>query len=202
MSCYTSFHLSWSKECNGATDDAISIMWCQFQWHHMTNSHVAPHFKCLDLRNIMLLLVMQLMSHDTDDGTIGVIWPKKVMLHLNFDNLDLRNAILWLMMLSAAHDSDTSINSIRWPKKSCCISFWLSQPRKWMVWLRMPFGIRWHWCKWHQMNKKKSHCTSFWFSWSKKCKSSIYYAVGLMWYWSQWYHILKRDIFILSVVFT
>ena len=65
-SCHISLWLSWPMECNSTIYNAISIMWCQCQRCHMTRSHVAPHFNCLDLRNAMVALMTPLASCDAD----------------------------------------------------------------------------------------------------------------------------------------
>ena len=38
----------------------------------MTKSHVAHHFNNLDIRNTTVPLMMLLISHDANAGTIGV----------------------------------------------------------------------------------------------------------------------------------
>ena len=106
-SCSISSWLPWAKECDGAIDDIIGITWHQThcQWHHITKSHVAPHFEYLDLRN-----VIPWASHDADIGTNGVTWPKNyVVPHLN--HLDLRNEVVSLMMPSASIGT-----GVMWPK--------------------------------------------------------------------------------------
>ena len=46
------------------------------------NSHVAPHYDCLDLRNAVVPLMIPLMSHAADAGTNGLTMTKEDMLHL------------------------------------------------------------------------------------------------------------------------
>ena len=43
---------------------------------HDFNSHVAPHFGCLDLRNVMAPLAMPSAPHDAYANANGITWPK------------------------------------------------------------------------------------------------------------------------------
>ena len=67
-SCFTSFWLSWLNECSEAIDDANGVSGDTdastdvITW---PKSHVAPHFKCPDLHNAMVLSV---------NNTIGIMW--------------------------------------------------------------------------------------------------------------------------------
>ena len=68
-----------------AIGNAINITWCkcQNQMHHMTQkSHVTPHFDYVDQTGAVILLMIPLASHDADSGASGIMWQKKVMLHL------------------------------------------------------------------------------------------------------------------------
>ena len=77
-SCFASFHLSWPKEYNGAIYDATDVEWCWPSTNGVTwpESHVAPHFDCLDLRNVMVPLA------SCDASMNGVTWPE-LMLQLS-----------------------------------------------------------------------------------------------------------------------
>ena len=113
-SCFISFRSSWPNTCNGAIYSAIHIIWCQCQWCHMTECHVALHFNHLDLMNAMLPSSYDEISH---------VAPL-------FSCLDVMNTMLSLMtllalvMLSMSCNANTATNGVTWPKKSCCISFW------------------------------------------------------------------------------
>ena len=80
--CYTSFQLSWCKECNTVTH----LLWC-YQHHvmlmpepmalHGQKGNDTSHFDCLDLKNGIALLVMPLTSDHSDTGGNGITWPQK-----------------------------------------------------------------------------------------------------------------------------
>ena len=88
------FQLSWPQECS----NAIGIMWCWYQWHHVTlklmamesqKSHVASHLNHLDLRTSWVSLMTE-ASCDPDADNNGITWPKS-HTSTHFDCLDLQN---------------------------------------------------------------------------------------------------------------
>ena len=167
----STFDLSWPGKCNGSTDDAINIMWC---WHyinapHDQETHVAPHFNFLELRNVMVPLVMLLVSCDTDLN--GITWhqhqwhhtmpmpvsqDKKSHVTSNFDCLDLRNVTVTLRMLTASCDANTNANGMTWPERSCDTSFWSSRHNECSVAINNAISTIWCWfCfQWCHMTKK------------------------------------------------
>ena len=98
-SCFTSFQLSWPKECNDSIDDAIGITWCWYWcwWHQMAKSPFASRLDYIDLRNAILPLAA-LLAYDQTSHTA-----------LNIDHLGLRNAMMPLMIPSTSHVADTSV---------------------------------------------------------------------------------------------
>ena len=101
------------------------IKWCHWWWcwqhvmpmpaplvSHDQKSHVAPHFNCLNLRNVMVSTTSVLASYGTTNGDSD----QKVMLHLIMIVNNLRNAWLQLMTWQASCDSDINTSSITWPK--------------------------------------------------------------------------------------
>ena len=66
----------------------IIMLWMQWwHWHHIMptqvlrvpfelESHVAPHFNCLELRNAVVPLTISLVPHDANTNANSVIWPK------------------------------------------------------------------------------------------------------------------------------
>ena len=96
--CYILFWSSLCKECSAVIDDIVHITWFWYQcsgttwhqhqclWHHVTpvmmpmashnqNSHVAPHFNYLNLRNAVGPLMMLLASCNIDASANGIGWP-------------------------------------------------------------------------------------------------------------------------------
>ena len=74
----------WSEECNVAIEDSICSMWCwyQHQWHHMTKiSHVKSYFSCLNVRNAVVLLMMQ-WQHVTQVPVPVASYYQTIMLNL------------------------------------------------------------------------------------------------------------------------
>ena len=98
-SCYTSFQLPWPKECDGAIDNIVFIIWYHHWWQWM-KSHNACHFDHLDLKNAMVPLMMPFAWHVS-----GVTWSKKSS-SISFCYLDLTNGMVQLMTLLASCDSD------------------------------------------------------------------------------------------------
>ena len=132
-SFWNSFWLSWPKDCNGAT---IFILWTQHscQWHHMTKSHIAPHFGHLDLKEgsdaiddtrVMLHLITIII-------TLEMQWCH--WWHL-YNHLDLRNALMPLLMLLASCGPRT--NGVTWPKETCCLLFICLYLRKMMSFMML-----------------------------------------------------------------
>ena len=142
------------------------IQWCHLwcHWHHVTpmpvlvvshhpKSEIAPHFEYLGLRNVMVPLMVQSASCDTDSGANGVTWAKKHVAP-HFDCLDLENAVVSVMMPSASCDADTDNNGITWPRKSWYTSFQLSWPKKCNGTIDATVAIMWCWSQCCQMTKR------------------------------------------------
>ena len=135
-----SFQSSWQIRCNGAIDDPSGIIYWWHLWHYMTNeSHIAPHFNCLDLRNALIPLMTLLSSCDTNTGANGVTWQKLCHWWYCF------HCMTPMLVLMAS-----------WPKRSCCTSFWLSWPGKCSGSIDSAISIMWcwHWHQWHHVTKK------------------------------------------------
>ena len=158
------------QECNGTNDDAIGMMWCWHQRHHLTLavmtvvSHeqvrlVAPHFNQLDLRDSMVPSTVLLASHeqnkcctsiwlswpkefdDVIDDATGIMWHWYQWHHMN----DLRSSLVLFMMPLASHYAYASANGITWPKMSHCTPFWLSWPKEYMHLYRQRFIVQVCW---------------------------------------------------------
>ena len=112
-SCYSSFCLSWFKECKGSTDNTISTMccWCQCQWHHMTKKSAAAHFSCLHLRNTLVILLMP-SACDTDTSSTGITWP----IYISFQSSLPKKCNGNILLLMASCDPNTGANGITWTK--------------------------------------------------------------------------------------
>ena len=92
-----------------ATDNAIGVMWCLFQWHHIAKN-VMLLFDCHSLRNAVMPLITPLASCDASDCPSGITWPKNPCC-TSFQSF-------WHELNSAIDDaiascmSDTSVNGI------------------------------------------------------------------------------------------
>ena len=96
--CCTSFWSCWPKEFNGSIDDAISIIWCQWQWYHMTKRSMLQVISTVDLWNEMVPLTMPFAWHDTkaigvtswswlnkcSDSLCNARWPKMMLIWLHY----------------------------------------------------------------------------------------------------------------------
>ena len=83
---------------------------------HLTkNSHVAPHFNHLDLRNAMVPLMMLLASWYSSASTSGVTRPKS-QVGLILIVTDQRNAVVSLMSSFVWHDTYVNTSVVTWPK--------------------------------------------------------------------------------------
>ena len=109
----------------GGIVNAIDITWCWCQ-HKVSNdwkSQVASHFEHLELTNTMVLLMMPLVSCDSNTG---ITWPKIILqlasVILTKQSCVIGNAIsvMWC----------TGANSITWPEDSCDTLFQLSSPNE------------------------------------------------------------------------
>ena len=151
-----------TKEINGAIEDAVGIMWCLSQWCHMTKRHM------LDII-LSVLFMMMLTSCGTDTDANGIMWHHSQWHHMlpmpvanvshdhkshitsNFDYLDLRNVIVTLRILTALCDGNTSANGMSWQEKPCCTSFLSYWPKE----CRMPVASSdSHWHQWHYLTKR------------------------------------------------
>ena len=121
--CYNSFWLSWLNKYIGAIVHAIGIMW--------PKSHVASLFNHQQTNGMVSLMTL-LASYDTDTSISGITWPKGYVAP-HFSHLDLRNAVVPLMMPLASCD------------QNCCISFWLSWPKRWNGVIDNTLWVMWHW---------------------------------------------------------
>ena len=112
-SCCMSFWSSWCKECNGTTDSAVGMIWCQHQWHYMTNKvilHLIPiilayrmwwcHWQCCWHH----MMPMAVVSHDQKVMLhhIWLFWPKGW-------NGAIGNTIDMMQMLLPAKSHDQKI---------------------------------------------------------------------------------------------
>ena len=71
--------LSWPKECNSATGHWHTMMLMLVSMtSHDQNSHVAPDFDCLQLRNAMVPLMILSAFCNANASTSGIIWPKTI----------------------------------------------------------------------------------------------------------------------------
>ena len=114
----TTFQPLWPKECNGAIDTAISIMWHQCQLHYITNEvMLVCHFDCVHLRNAMVQLMILSASHDSSSSVNGITWPT-MSCCTSFQLFWPKEYKVPLMTQSASHDA----NAITWPISSCCTS--------------------------------------------------------------------------------
>ena len=90
MCCWCQWHHMTREIMLNLTSIILTLVmqWC-FYWYvlmpvsvlmvsHDPKGHVPSHFSCLDLRNTMVLLVVPLASHDTDAGTSGITWLKRL----------------------------------------------------------------------------------------------------------------------------
>ena len=69
----------------------------------LPESHVASHFKHLDLKNVMVQLMLSWLS--CSGGAKGIILPK-CCVALQFDCLDLRNEMVpWMTPLASCDTS-------------------------------------------------------------------------------------------------
>ena len=147
VSSVTLLHLSCSDHCK----EVLYDFWCQF-WHHcyvsLTMSLVscdadasditwpkspfASHFGHLDPKNVMVLLMMPLVSHDQNHAA-----P-------HFDHLDQKKEMLPVIMLLSLSNTNTNTNSITWQNKQCCGSFDHLDLRNSMVLLKMPMVFHDH----------------------------------------------------------
>ena len=123
---------------NDAIENAI--------WHQVTlvsmtlhdpQSHIAPHFNCLQQGSAMVLFLLPSASYDTDTETNGITWPRKSCFipfqlssqgniccwrqwfymtkrHVtyHFSCLYLMETVMPFMMLLASCDTDPNPNGI------------------------------------------------------------------------------------------
>ena len=114
--------------------------WCHWWccWNHVTlmpvpmasndQSHAAPHFNCLDLRNAMVPLKMLSIAYDADTNALtsqntntnAIMWCQwyHMTSHVAspFSCLNLTNTMVPPMMLLASCDTNVCANGIKWPK--------------------------------------------------------------------------------------
>ena len=137
-------------------------------WHDQ-NSYVAPHFDYLDLRNKLVQLMVQSISHDCD-ANVDVRAPhdnKKINVAPHFNCHKLRNAMVPLMVLLAWCATHVSANDIKKPKshvaphfncldlKNEIVPFLLLIPLPvlHLILIILTKQIQWYhlWCYWHHM---------------------------------------------------
>ena len=121
---FTSFQLSWLKECNGAIFDVIGIMWCQQQCQCCTS------FQSSWLNK----------SSDTDAGVSDITWPK-MSFCISFWLYWANYGMVPLMTLFVWYDTDTSINSSIWPKKVMLHFIWTILTNQMQ---QFPLMMTWH----------------------------------------------------------
>ena len=95
---------------------------------HDQKSHVTSYFGHLDLINAMVVLMMSLVSCNTNTGTNSITWPNKIATCS--DCFDLRNAVVPFMMPLVWCDIETGSSGVIWSKMSCWTSFWSSWPKE------------------------------------------------------------------------
>ena len=87
--------LSWSKECSATIGNAFSILWSNNSASGITwpKSHVAPHFDCLGVRNVVVPFTLLMTSCDANTSANGMAQLEShVAPHLN--HLDVTNAVV------------------------------------------------------------------------------------------------------------
>ena len=157
------------------------LHWCQCKWHKLPQSHVAPHFSCLDLRNAMVPLMVvstngidAMAWHDSNTNASGI---KKQ-----------RNDVAPHFICFLSKESDGTIDAAagmmwhwcqcQWhqiTKNWCYTSLHLSWSKECSVSVFSANGMCCHY---------QCQCyTSFWLSLQDKCSGVIGEAVGIRWWW-------------------
>ena len=192
-SCCTSFWISWPKECDAATNDTFSIMWC---WHWCQRCHMIKPSCCISFQ-----LSLSKECNGAIDDAVTFTWclwysqwwhmTKKGHVAPHFDCLDLRNE--WHHWQCHLASGDTCANDITWPKIILHLILLCLGLRNAVAPSMMPSapydvgtgtnGIAW---------PRKLCCTSLQFSWPMKWNVVIDDAVGITWCWCQWLHITKK----------
>ena len=84
-------------------------------WQVCMNMYVCV---CVNLRISVVQVMMPLALSDADDGSNGMIWPKKSCSTL-FHCLDQKNAMVSLMVLLASCDTSVSASGVTWYQPQC-----------------------------------------------------------------------------------
>ena len=146
----------------------------------MTRSHVALHFDCLSLRNLMAPFTMLSASCGAAD-TIGVTWSKKpcfTWFQLSWPkefNGAIYNTICHVMsMPMASFDQKSHVvpNYVHLDLTNSVEPFAI--PLAWHDACADVSGITW---------PKESCYTPFLSSWLEEFSHTIYKALGIIWYW-------------------
>ena len=81
-------------------------------------SHVAPHFSCLGLLHIGMLLIIS--KHHVVPMAVPIASSvQKSHISLNFDHLDLMNPVVILTMSLMSCAANASANDMTCPKMFC-----------------------------------------------------------------------------------
>ena len=104
-SCVTSFWSPWCMECNGITDDFISITWCwcQHQWHHM-------------IREVMLHLILIVLTQKMNYAVDSAIWHQvSLVVMVLYDQPEQSYcSSFWLSRSWKSNISTGDVISIMW----------------------------------------------------------------------------------------
>ena len=154
-------------------------------------SYDAHCFRCLDIINTVVLLIVALASHD-DASDDSVKWLKCHSAS-HFDHLEPKNAVVMFLMPSVSFEMKTGI---LWPKMSCCTLFQSCWFNKQNSAIDNAISVMWcsHWCQ--QITWPKYLCqTLFQLSSPNDQNGTIDGAVIITWqqYWHQWYHMTKMS---------
>ena len=174
----TLFESSWSNDYSGSRGNAIGITWCYASasnvkwlnkscWISFWSSWIN---KCSGVIDDVISVMWVI---------IGITWPKKVMLGLNFNHLKLTNKMVPLtvpsvschtgLMQTASHD-----------QKSHHTLFHLASPNEQNNAIDDAVSIIWQqgWYQWKHLTKKWCF-TSFWSLWCYECNGAIDNIIGI-----------------------
>ena len=144
--------------------------------------HIASHFNCIDLRNVMLPFLYN--WHHLLQRPVSMA-SHKLECHVAsfFNYLDLIDTVMPFTIPLASCDANTGAWCITWPKNQCCTSFWLPWLNKCSGAFDDAIGIPWWqcWCQWHYMTKR-SCCINSWSSLPQKSKGDTDDNVGIVWH--------------------
>ena len=162
------------------------MMWCWNQCCHVTKSHVAPHFNCLDLRNAIVPLIMifascdhwfQFQGHQMTKMSCCTSFQLPWLMECNGA---IENTVGFTWMSLASCSADVGANSIiRQTIMLHLISIALTWRMQWCHW----------WYCWHYVklmlvpmssNDQKVMFHLILIFWPKECNGAIFHAIGIM----------------------